>query len=61
MTWTMLALFVLVSLAFGVSRRASLPYPFPRSARFTATGVEGVRKLSRQTKAALDAATDMLH
>ena len=60
MTWTVLALFALLSAVLGVSRRGSLPLPPSRPARFTATGVEGVRKLRRETKAALHAATTLL-
>ena len=60
MTRTVLDLFALVSDLLGVSRGGSFPLPPSRRARFTATGVEGVRKLRRETKAALHAATTLL-
>ena len=60
MTRTVLDLFALVSALLGVSGGGSFPLPPSRRARFTATGVEGVRKLRRETKAALHAATTLL-
>jgi hypothetical protein len=59
MTLLVLGLFAVVVLA-GVSRVGLESFPSPRSTHLPGMGVEGVRKLRKQTRAALDAATAML-
>ena len=61
MTWLVLGVFVLVVFAPGLARRRSEFFFFAsRPGPLTPTGVEGVRKLSKQTRAALNAANAML-
>ena len=61
MIWVVLAALALVPLA-GLARRRHDFFPAPRSGQVTisGTGVEGVKKLSKEKKAALNAASAML-
>ena len=58
MTWMMLAVFA--AMVVVVSRRSSGWTFAPHSPRHRGSGVEGVRRLRSETKAALAAATTML-
>lgn len=60
MTWTMLAVLAVVAVVVGLSRRGSGWSLDLRSSRHPEMGVEGVRRLRSETRAALDAATTLL-
>jgi len=60
MTWVLLAVFALTFLVLALARHRSRTLPLSRLAPFGAVGVEGHRKLGKETRAALAAATTML-
>ena len=60
MMWALLAVLVLTFVVLALARQRFRTLPLSRLAPFAAMGVEGHRKLGKETRAALAAATTML-